>query len=412
MIENYLKCIESPDCLSYKSKISTVTQLKIKLLAFQGATDAVFKNAVPRIEKLISPENYTLTESDPDVLFFLSGGSELPATKQVSAGNFYVLIGSQYDNSYASATEVKAYLNGMNIQSILLDEEEPETHAILNDFLAVKQAVKNLHGQKLGQIGQVSDWLISSAVTPAVLQSKLGIQLNVIPWSELAHFSDFKTSAPFLESFTASTKMDLTETAKVSEMLSDTIQKQNLDAITVECFPMVQKDCVTACLPLAKFNNEGFPAGCEGDLTAIAGMMLCKELTGIVPWIANINKATDDVCMFSHCTIAPGLVSGFSVKTHFETGLGTAIEGDFKGDLITIFRFDNTLSRAFIASANITGRPKLRTACRTQIEVKLTANEVKLLRESPLGNHHLIFPGDSKQLLQLACKVLGIDVLK
>lgn len=141
-------------------------------------------------------------------------------------------------------------------------------------------------------------------------------------------------------------------------------------------------------------------------------MMLCKELTGIVPWIANINKATDEVCMFSHCTIAPGLVSGFSVKTHFETGQGTAIEGDFKGDRITIFRFDKTLSKAFIASANITGRPKLRTACRTQIEVKLNANEVKLLRESPLGNHHLIFPGDCKRVLNLACKGLGIDVLK
>jgi L-fucose isomerase-like protein len=140
-------------------------------------------------------------------------------------------------------------------------------------------------------------------------------------------------------------------------------------------------------------------------------MMLCKELTGIVPWIANINKATDKVCMFSHCTIAPGLVSGFSVKTHFETGQGTAIEGDFKGDLITIFRFDNTLSKAFIATANITGRPKSASACRTQIEVKLSESEVKQLREYPLGNHHLIFPGDCKRLLEFACKVLGIDVL-
>jgi L-fucose isomerase-like protein len=206
--------------------------------------------------------------------------------------------------------------------------------------------------------------------------------------------------------------MDLTETARVSEMLTNTIQSRNLDAITVECFPMVQKDQVTACLPLAKFNNEGIPAGCEGDITAIAGMMLCKELTGIIPWIANINKATDEVCMFSHCTISSGLVSGFSVKTHFETGHGTAIDGDFKGDLITIFRFDNKLSKAFIATASICGRPKLPTACRTQIEVKLTKNEVILLRNSPLGNHHLIFPGDCKNLLHLTCAVLGIDVQK
>jgi L-fucose isomerase-like protein len=389
-----------------------VTKLKIKLLAFQGAPEAIFKNAVIRIENLVSPEDYTLVESNPDVLFFLSGGSELPATKQVSPGNFYLLIGSRHDNSYASATEVKAYLNEMNIPSLLLDEEEPGTVAILNNFVKVNQALGNLRGKRLGQIGQVSDWLISSGIPADILDAKLGIKLNVIPWDDLAHFSEFRASTPFLESFSGTTKMDLTETAKVSELLSDIIQKQNLDAITVECFPLVQKDCVTACLPLARFNNEGIPAGCEGDLTAIAGMMLCKELTGIIPWIANINKATEEVCMFSHCTIAPGLVSGFSVKTHFETGQGTAIEGDFTGDLITIFRFDNKLSKAFIATTNITGRPKLPSACRTQIEVKLTANEVKLLRESPLGNHHLIFPGDCKKLLHLTCTVLGIDVLE
>lgn len=390
-----------------------MTKLKVKLLANQGAPDAVFKNAVIRIEKLISSENYTVVESNPDVLFFLTGGSEQAAIKQVTAGNFYVLIGSQHDNSYASATEVKACLNAMNIPSILLDEEETTgTASILKDFLTIKKALESLKGQKLGLIGQISDWLISSAIPADLLEAKLGIKMIELPWNKLAHFSEFKASADFLDSFKNKTHFDLTETAKVSELIKDTIQKWKLDAITMECFPLVKNYSVTACLPLAKFNNEGFPAGCEGDFTAVTGMMLCKELTGIVPWIANINKATNEVCMFSHCTIAPGLVSGYSVKTHFETGEGTAIEGDFKSDLVTIFRFDNKLSKAFIASANITGRPKSNTACRTQIEVKLTEKEVKLLRESPLGNHHLVFPGDCSKLLRFACTILGIEVLK
>lgn len=389
-----------------------MTKLKIKLLAFQGAPDVVFKNAVKRIEKLISPEEYMLTENNPEVLFFLSGGSELNALKQVSPGNFYILIGSQHDNSYASATEVKAHLNEKKIQSLLLDEEESGTGEFLNDVITVKNALKNLQGKRLGQIGQISDWLISSSIPAEILEAKLGIKLTVIPWDELTHFSKFKVSEPFLDSFAGSTVVDLTETAKVSELLSDTILKKKLDAITVECFPLVQNHSVTACLPLARFNNEGIPAGCEGDITAITGMMLCKELTGISPWIANINKATEEVCKFSHCTISPSLVSDFSVKTHFETGKGTAMEGNFKGDLITIFRFDNKLSRAFIATANITGRPKSESACRTQIEVKLTKAEVNLLKNSPLGNHHLIFPGNCNSLLHIACLLLGIEVLK
>jgi L-fucose isomerase-like protein len=389
-----------------------VTKLKIKLLAFRGAPEAVYHNAIERIEKLISKEDYELADHAPDVLFFLSGGSERPSMEMVSAGNFYVLIGSRHGNAYASATEVKAYLNDKKIPSMLLDEEEAETQAFLQDLVAVKRALGSLQGKRLGLIGQISDWLIASAIPAETLKAKLGIDLIEIPWDKLAHFSEFKASEAFLDSFAGEKQFDLTETAQVSKMLTETIQKWNLDAITVECFPMVQKDSVTACLPLAKFNNDGIPSGCEGDLTAIAGMMLCKELTGTIPWIANINKATDRVCMFSHCTIAPGLVSGFSVKTHFETDKGTAMEGDFKGDLITIFRFDNKLGKAFIACTNITGRPKSETACRTQIEVKLTENEVKLLRESPLGNHHLIFPGDCTNLLRLTCKLLGIEVLK
>jgi L-fucose isomerase-like protein len=389
-----------------------VAKLKIKLLATAGTPEDIFINAGKRIEKLVSTEKYELTESNPDVLFFLTGGSEQSAIKQVSTGHFYLLIGSQHDNSYASASEVKAYLNDKNIPSLLQDEEETETADFLEYLFTIKQALDSLKGKKLGLIGKVSDWLISSAIPPNVLEAKFGIKLIVIPWSDLPHFSEFKASGPFLSSFSGEKHFDLTETSKVSELLTHTIQKWNLDAITVECFPLVKKDSVTACLPLAKFNNEGIPAGCEGDITAIAGMMICKELTGVIPWIANINKVTNEVCMFSHCTIAPGLVSDFSVKTHFETGMGTAIAGSFKGDLITIFRFDSNLNKAFIATAMITGRPKSATACRTQIEVKLTEDEVKLLRQRPLGNHHLIFPGDCKELLHLTCLILGIDVLK
>lgn len=389
-----------------------MTKLNIKLLAYQGAPEEVFLKAIKRIEKLINPEVFTITEKSADVLFFLSGGSELEATKLVSAGNFYLLIGSQQDNAYASATEVKAYLNEMNIASLLLDEEESETALYLNYLHSSKNALAQLQGKRLGQIGDVSDWLVSSVITPELLASKLGISLIKLPWNQLPHFSTLAASTDFLETFSETTKMPLLETAKVNALLENTIATNKLDAITVECFPMVQQDGVTACLPLARFNQQGIPAGCEGDLTAIAGMMLFKKLSGIVPWIANINKVTNDICMFSHCTIAPGMITDMKITTHFETNKGTAVEGNFKGDEVTIFRFDNTLSNAFITNAIISGRPKKPTACRTQIEVKLTKREVELLKENPLGNHHLIAPGNYTQLLNICCKMLGIAVQK
>lgn len=386
--------------------------LRIKLLAYRGAPQIIHNKAMERAKSIFSNLNYQFVEDNPDVLFFLTGGSEHPAIEQVSVGKFYVLIGSQLDNSYASASEVKAYLNDKHIPSLLLDEESSETVSLLQDFNSVKSALQNLSGKRLGLIGEVSDWLISSSISSGLLEQKFGIHLIEIPWSALNHFSGFKASETFLYSFAEVKHFDLTDTARVSQMLSDTITKWCLDAITVECFPLVQNDGVTACLPLARFNNEGFPAGCEGDMTAIVGMMLCKELTGIIPWIANINKVSDESCLFSHCTIAPGLISDLKVKTHFETGKGTAIEGNFKSDTVTVFRFDNKLSKAFIASAKIIGRPKSPSACRTQIEVTFSGNEVKLLKQNPLGNHHLIFPGDCTELLKLSCLMMDIEVLE
>ncbi|MDY0282542.1 MAG: hypothetical protein RBR35_18550 [Salinivirgaceae bacterium] len=389
-----------------------MTQLRIKLLAFQGAPDTIFNDGIQRIEKLIKPQNYTLVDSDPDLHFFLTGGSEQAAIQNLSNDKFYLLIGSKHDNAYASASEVKAYMNSKNISSVILDEEDVETATLVQNFHKVSQALQHLKGKQLGLIGDVSNWLIASAMPAEVIDAKFGIKLHQIAWSELSHFSDYPPTKEFLETFAEVKNFDLTDTARVNEQLAQAIKKHKLDAITVECFPLVKKDCVTACLPLAKFNNDGIPAGCEGDLTAIVGMMLCKELTGVIPWIANVNKVTNKICQFSHCTIGLDMVTDYTVETHFETGEGTAIQGDFKGDTITIFRFDNEFKKAFIATTNIIGRPKSESACRTQIEVTLTENEVKLLKNKPLGNHHLIYPGDCNAILQSACSLMGIEVLQ
>ena len=160
--------------------METLKKLKIKLLAYEGAPESIYKNAVSRMNKIIAPEKYEIVESNPDILYFLSGGSENSARNQVSPGNFYLLIGSKHDNAYASATEVKAYLNELNITSLLLDEEEAETMAFLNDFLIIKKALYNLNNKRLGLVGKISDWLISSGIPAEILDSKLRVFKTLI----------------------------------------------------------------------------------------------------------------------------------------------------------------------------------------------------------------------------------------
>jgi L-fucose isomerase-like protein len=133
-------------------------------------------------------------------------------------------------------------------------------------------------------------------------------------------------------------------------------------------------------------------------------------VTGIVPWIVNTVQITDDVSLFAHCTINTSLLSDYRITTHFETGKGTAIQGDFAADEITLFRVNNTLDKAFIAPGKVVKRPRYETACRTQVEVKLPVSAVQSLKVNPLGNHHLILPGDQTEKLSLACYMLGMEL--
>ncbi len=384
--------------------------LRVALLAFRGAGTDVYANGRQRITQLLPSMNIEFVEEQPDALFFLSGGSEANATALLTPGKLNLLLACKEGNSYAAATEVQAYARQRGYRSLLFDVEDADVVASLQSFADAIQGVKRLRGQRLGLIGEVSEWLIASRIDADRLRDVLGIELAHIPWDTLPTY-DTQPPAPELLAAFQRAEHDLSETAKVHSLLKHVIEAERLDAITVECFSLVQGHAVTACLPLATFNANGFPAGCEGDVASIAGMMFARAVTGIVPWMANTVQIKPDRGVFAHCTIALTLLKELTVTTHFETGKGTAIQGTFAADEVTLFRLDAALNRAFITSGMALSRPFDAHACRTQLEIGLSAQAATLLRSSPLGNHHLICPGNHVGQLRAACQVAGIEAL-
>jgi L-fucose isomerase-like protein len=239
----------------------------------------------------------------------------------------------------------------------------------------------------------------------------LGIQLVRIPWKEAGDFKSKFPSSDFMRKYDLSGDLTNKAASQVHTLLNRVIETNRLDAITVECFSLVKDHDVTACLTLSDLNDHDFPAGCEGDLVSIAGMMLLWEITGQVSWMANLAAVKENFVLFAHCMAPTNLLRDYSVKTHFETDKGTAIQGDFGDDRITIFRLDNRLTKAYLSSGTITDRPRLPDACRTQIEVKLSAESLQLLKSHPLGNHHLILPGEYIELLRLMVKLLNLNLV-
>jgi L-fucose isomerase-like protein len=343
------------------------------------------------------------------LLFIASGGSEKGAVEITKDFQYITLLCHREENSFAATMEIAAYLRDQGKKVCIIDVFKPGAIDEFKQVQKVHHALESLRGQKAALIGEVSDWLIISDVEEQTIKNKLGIELLRLPWDQIGRHQDRKTSSEFLKYFPNQKPEMLHETSKVYELLKDAIYKYNLSAISVECFSMVMRDQVTACLPLGVFNAQNTVAACEGDLVSMIGKMIIRAISNKIPWQANIAEIKEETILLAHCTAPLNAIKKFDITTHFETGVGTAIKGEFEKEKMAIFRLNNKLDKYMLIEGEITATPSHSFACRTQIELSTSPKQTQLLKEKSLGNHHLVFPADQAILLMKMMEVLGID---
>jgi len=396
----------------HEENYSLMEKLRVKLLAFPAAELSVFDKGKKKLLNIFSQDKVEYVNDKPDILMFLTGGSERIAINSVQEYKFYLILASRENNSWASATEVKAWMNQHNITSMLVSYEDENAADLINDFYNVRNGVRRLHGQRLGLVGTPSDWLVSSVVSPFIMQTRLGIEQVDISWNDII-LDEIKQVAPdFSSLFQVDNANELFESGKIYEGLASLVPFYKLNALSVECFSLVNQTCHTACLALSKLNYDGLPAGCEGDTCSAVGLMVGNEVCGIIPWMANTAFINGSKALFAHCTAPANLYKKFTTETHYETDKGIALSGELKGEMVTIFRFENTLNTMFVTLAPVTDHPKCKNACRTQLEVELTPTAKDYFINNPFGNHHLILPGDWIQRLKLAAKLLRMEIVE
>jgi L-fucose isomerase-like protein len=388
-----------------------MNKLKINLIAFPAAPNEIIIRGEEVLRTKLAEFDIEITDQNFDALFVITGGSENQAKNLLKGKKQILILAMTESNSYAAASEIKAYCNQNQINSVLYNiDNETDLNNKLSYYLKSSKALNKLKDYKIGLIGEVSEWLIASDIENNVLNNKFGIQIEKIDWNSFPKYSDYPINKDFLNHFENS-GFNLEDSSKVFNLLKDMVKQKQVDAITVECFPLVRENAVTACLALSKLNTEGFASGCEGDITSITGKVLVKELTGQIPWMANIASIEEEKIFFAHCTIATDLISDYKINTHFETNEGTAVQGKFKAENATVFRLNNELSKAFISFGKIVERPEREDSCRTQIKIEIPSPDIAKLKENPLGNHHLIIPGNHMKLLEYFCKLVAIELI-
>jgi L-fucose isomerase-like protein len=334
------------------------------------------------------------------VPFVLTGGTEAEILAMWDGESPLLLIAHPDQNSLPASLEALArvvQLGGRGRILYLRGHDDERGFADLADAVHDLAVAQKLATQTVGVVGPPSDWLVASMPAPGVLEETWGPRR--VPIS-LDRLYGAYTTKPDIEPLPAGEKrIEIGEISKADGVytgLRDLIAGEHLDALSLRCFDVIGELDTTGCLALARLNDEGVIAGCEGDLVSTVAMMWVRELLGLVPWMANparLDPAANTMWL-AHCTVPPSLVTNLRLDTHYESDRGVGMHGDFATGPVTLVRIGgNEMERLFLAEGEILRPGDEPNLCRTQIELRLDDGAVERLLRDPLGNHLVMVRG-------------------
>jgi len=362
-----------------------------------------------------------LDTAQPLVYFIATGGTEGTLLKlweernRTIPGEPVILLTHPGHNSLPAGLELLARLQqaGTAGRIIYLDGcDSIHHHRQLKEMVHALHTQRALAAARIGLIGTASDWLVASSPSTETVSARWGPVVVPVAMEEcLQEIHSIDSQTVQLESadprrsadaILEPTGHDLDDVTRVYLALTNLVARYNLTALSLRCFDFVEELKTTGCYALARLNEEGIMAGCEGDLVSTIGMLWAYHFLEQTPWMANpaqLNVEANTLTL-AHCTVPRTLVNHHTLRTHFESGLGVGIQGDFPPGPVTLFRIGGqALDQLWTAEGGITTAGHAENLCRTQIEVQLSHGKVRDLLETPLGNHLILVNGHHAQRL-------------
>ena len=333
------------------------------------------------------------------LLYVASGGSEgyfLEIFEHLKAKRCYILTSGE-SNSLAASMEILSYLRKHGGSGEILHGDLNEIAGQIRALKRAHRALASLRGKRLGCIGAPSDWLIASDYSAGRVQEKLGLGFVSIPMDELLGEIGKEAYEPneYTELFRRQA-FDKNETEKalyIYGALKRTVDRYGLCGVSVRCFDLLDTVHSTGCLGLSILNDMGIYAACEGDMPSLLSMAILGSVTGESGFMCNPSRfdTRAGTAVFAHCTVPAGMLKSFCLNTHFESGIGVAVQGTFGEGGCTVFKCEGDLSRYYAKEGRILATPFDGMLCRTQIKVAL--DDFSYFLTDPINNHHIICRG-------------------
>ncbi len=317
-----------------------------------------------------------------------------------------VLLTDGLQNSLAASLEINTWVRGQGIPCHIIHGSAAHVVAELEKAEKVYAMCNLLAGKRIGVIGEPSEWLIASGVNRESARLRWGVEFIDIPLEEVCSaFEDVMSaqvedvSASIMSNATAVREPSVSEITKACRLyyaLKHICSVHALDAFTIQCFGLIPRLKTTGCLALALLNDDGVPAGCEGDMQTIFTMLLAKELVGTPGFMCNpscIDVSSNEI-QLAHCTIGLHQCASYIVRDHFESHSGVAIQGHLPSGKYTLVKCGGpALDRFFVSSAVLLENTLSESVCRTQVRLRLQES-CEYFLTNPIANHHVLVRGD------------------
>ena len=364
-------------------------------------------------EELRQVELSEYLEDDFALLYVASGGSEgyfLEVFERLREKKCYILTSGE-SNSLAASMEILSFLRMHGGSGQILHGDVPSVASGILAFRNAHRAIRKLRGQRLGCIGEPSDWLIASDYDPETVGKKLGLGFVSIPMEELLaeiRLSRYEENA-YTEQFKKMSfdRDEIEKALYIYGAFQRLADRYGLLGVSVRCFDLLDSVHSTGCLGLSILNSLGIFGGCEGDLPALLSMTILGTVTGQDVFMCNPSRfdTREGAATFAHCTLPVTMPDRFSLNTHFESGIGVALQGSFDQGACTLFKCSGDLSRHFVKEGRILDTPYSEMLCRTQIRVGL--DDFTYFLKDPIGNHHIICKGSHAAEMEAFFSLLG-----
>ncbi len=352
-------------------------------------------------------------EDEFALLYVASGGSEgffLEIADRLKTRHCCILTSGE-SNSLAASMEILSYLNSHGGSGEILHGDIGQTARQIRTLRNAYRGLNALRGKKLGCAGAPSDWLIASSYSPDTVAERLGLGFVAIPMEEL--LSEIRKERYEDNAYTGLFKRQAFDKAEIEKALyvygafRRLTDRYGLCGLSVRCFDLLDTVRTTGCLGLSILNSTGVYGGCEGDMPALLSMAILGEVTGEPVFMCNPSRfdTREGTAVFAHCTVPVTMLRSFCLNTHFESGIGAAVQGTFEEGGCTLFKCAGDLSRFHVQEGDVLPAAFSSRLCRTQIRVGL--EDFSYFLTNPIHNHHIICRGRHAREIEAFFRLLS-----